>query len=100
MITTVHWSEEAKTDYASNILYLLEKWTPKDVQEFVDKADNIIEIITSMPEAFPVSGYMDTRKALVCKQISLYYTINKSKINLVRFWNNMQNPENLVNEHF
>jgi plasmid stabilization system protein ParE len=94
MINTIHWSNEAEADYADNIVYLLENWATKDALEFINNTADIVEIISSLPEAFPLSDYKDVRKAVVCKQISLFYTINKSEITLVRFWNNKQNPEN------
>ena len=89
------WSDDAEEDYANNIEYLLAEWTVNDAQEFVDNADNVIRIITEMPKSFPPSDYKKVRKALICKQISLLYQIKKSEIILLRFWNNLQDPEKL-----
>lgn len=92
---TISWSTEAIADYASNVDYLLTDWSFKDAEEFVNNAGEIINLISQMPEAFPISDYKNVRKAVVCKQISLLYVAAESEIILLRFWNNRQNPEEL-----
>jgi len=96
MRLTISWSSEAIDDYADNIDYLLKEWSFKDAEEFVDNATEIIHIISLMPETFPMSDYKNIRKAVVCKQISLLYITNESEVILLRFWNNSQNPKDLL----
>lgn len=86
------WSDEAVSDYSSNIDYLLDKWSLKEAQEFVDNAAQVINILEKHPEAFPLSDYKKVRKALICKQISLLYKIQKIDVILLRFWDNRQKP--------
>ena len=43
----IHWSDKAETDYAANIVYLLENWTTKDALEFIENTADIIKIISS-----------------------------------------------------
>jgi plasmid stabilization system protein ParE len=88
------WSKEAVSDYSSNIDYLIENWPLKEVQEFIEKSSQVINIISKMPEVFPVSEYKKVRKALICKQINLLYQVHKSDIVLLRFWDNRQKPVN------
>lgn len=92
---TISWSPEAIDDYTTNIDYLLKEWSYTEAEEFVDNTTEIIYIIALMPEIFPVSDYKNIRKAVVCKQISLFYMANKSEVILLRFWNNTQNLKNL-----
>ncbi len=55
----------------------------------------MLNTISKMPELFPLSDYRDIRKCVVRKQISIIYTVKDDKIELVRVWNNKQNPKKL-----
>jgi len=82
-------------DYHSNIDFLLERWTTHIAQEFVEQVEGILELIAIFPETYPLSNYRDVRKAVIRKQISLFYKIDGEDILLLRFWNNYQNPKKL-----
>jgi len=89
------WSADAVDDYEQNIDYLLDEWGVKETQEFIDEVKEILETISKMPELFPMSDYRNIRKCVVRKQISILYTINDDRIELVRIWNNRQDSEKL-----
>ena len=90
------WSEDAVNDYHNTIEYLLSKWTEKSAISFIEEVDSILELIQILPEIFPeFSDFPDVRRAVIRKQISLFYKIDKDTIYLVRFWNNYQNPDSL-----
>ncbi len=89
------WSADAVSDYEQNIDYLLDKWGVKETQQFIDEVTDILDTISKMPELFPLSDYRNIRKCVVRKQVSILYTVNDDKIELVRIWNNKQNPQNL-----
>ncbi|MBI2270580.1 MAG: type II toxin-antitoxin system RelE/ParE family toxin [Bacteroidetes bacterium] len=89
------WSDNAKSDYDENILFLLNKWGLKEAKEFVDEVDFVLDNLPHMAEMFPLSDYKEIRKGLICKQISLLYRVQSDRIELLRFWNNYQNPEKL-----
>jgi plasmid stabilization system protein ParE len=89
------WSADAVSDYEQNIEYLLEKWSIKETQQFIDEVAEILDTISKMPELFPLSDYRNIRKCVVRKQISILYTVNDDTIELVRVWNNKQNPKKL-----
>jgi plasmid stabilization system protein ParE len=93
MPNKIIWTEEAEDDYSSNIDYLMEKWSVSDAREFINNTETVIRIIKNMPEAFPVTDYKKARRALVCRQINLFYRVYKSEIVLLRFWDNRQNPK-------
>ena len=45
---------------------------------------------------FPASKQRkDVRKAVITKHLSVYYRFNKTAIQLLHFWDNRQNPDNL-----
>ncbi len=93
----VFWSNQAELDYLNNIDYLLDKWSKKDARNFVEKVENSIESIKSTPltyEMYDKKDFPNVRFIRVTKQITLYYTFHNQRIELLRFWNNYQNPQN------
>jgi len=89
------WSDEAKSDYDNNICFLLEKWSITEAQEFVDEVSVILKNLPTMPGMFSSFRYKNIHKGIVCKQISLLYRVFPDRIELLRFWNNYQNPDKL-----
>ena len=89
------WSADAVADYEHNINYLLEAWGTKETQQFIDEVSEMLSTISKMPELFPLSDYRNVRKCVVRKQISILYRVSDKQIELVRIWNNKQNPEKL-----
>lgn len=90
------WSANAVSDYEQNIDYLLSEWGIKATQEFINEINSALKKISKMPEMFPMSNYRNVRKCVIRKQITIFYKINsEGKIEIVRVWNNKQNPEKL-----
>jgi hypothetical protein len=91
---TVSWSELAKLDYWNNIEYLEREWTLKEVYNFVDKVDELIDLLSNENVSFKSTNYRNTFQVPVLKQITLYYRFEENTIQLLRFWNNYQDLEN------
>jgi plasmid stabilization system protein ParE len=89
------WSDDALIDYNQNIDYLLKEWSERVALEFVEDVETTIELIKDFPELYPLTEYLGVRKALVRKQITLFYRIKDNEIHLIRFWNNYQDPKRL-----
>lgn len=92
---TISWSELAKIDYWENIEYLDKEWTIKDVHNFIDKVDEIINLLSKQNLTFKPTNYKDTYQVPVVKQITLFYRFENNNVELLRFWNNYKNPDNL-----
>jgi len=61
--------------------YLLEKWSEKIKDEFIQKLNHNIEIIRVQPEIFPESKKgKKLRRCVITKQTTVYYRFN-SKLN-------------------
>jgi plasmid stabilization system protein ParE len=88
----VVWSADAVNDYHQNIEYLLEEWPVMSAANFIEEVDAVIELIKKWPEIYPESDYKGIRRAVVRKQITLFYKLDNTTIYLVRFWNTFQNP--------
>lgn len=89
------WSEEAYQDYSDNIEYLLAEWGVSAAQEFSDNVASILNSLPSYPYLFPATNYKRIRKGTVCKQISILYRVYSDRIEILRFWNNYQDPKRL-----
>lgn len=87
---TVEWSEPAEIDYWKNIQYLENEWTIKEVYNFMDKTDELIDLLEKGNVTFKPTDYKNTFQVPVVKQITLYYSVTDSKVELLRFWNNYQ----------
>ena len=92
----VHWHKLARSDYYQNIDYLLGKWSEKEAQEFIDEVDDIGYILKQGKVEFQCTDVEDVKRCVNCKQISLSYkVIDEHHVELLRFWNNYQDPESL-----
>lgn len=86
------WSDDAKLDYEENIEYLLSEWTEESAINFIEEVETILELIVNNPKLYPKSDYKSIRRAVIRKQITLFYQEKKSSIYLVRFWNTYKDP--------
>jgi plasmid stabilization system protein ParE len=59
----VIWSPEAANDYGQNIDYLLESWSSKEAQVFIDEVTGIISLLQNHNVEFRLIGYKDVRSA-------------------------------------
>lgn len=51
------WSEPAKIDYWSNIDYLEREWTLKEVYNFIDKVDELINLLAKENLVFKSTNF-------------------------------------------
>ena len=62
----------------------------QEVHNFMDKVDEPIDLWTKNNVTFKPTLYKNTFQVTVLKQITLYYSLENNKIELMRFWNNYQ----------
>lgn len=98
MAYNIIWSDEAIKTFDSNIIFLEREWNKNVVKKFVVNVFNTIETIQLNPLLY--KQFYKTkriRSAIITKQITLFYRINKSKkvIELITFWNNHKDPKKL-----
>ena len=90
----VIWSDSAIADVSDNIDYLEIVFSDKEVSLFLNNIDNVLNILRLGNIIFISSGYIDVYKVPIVSQITLFYKIQNDTVFLLRFWNNLQNPEN------
>ncbi len=86
----ISWSKIAKIDYWNNIEYLEREWTLNEVYNFMDKVDELIDLLAKSNVSFKSTSYKNIYQVPVLKQITLYYKYENDQIELLRFWNNYQ----------
>ena len=92
----VLWNNQAKLDYFENIDFLLQKWSEKEVQKFIDHVQEIEFLLKQGNIDFQKTDFKGVNRCVVMEQISLFYRITDDKnIELLRFWNNAQNQRRL-----
>lgn len=86
----------ATKSFQQNINYLKENWTIKEVKHFIKKTDSIISLLKVSPKTFQKWEHNSSiRKVLVVKQVTLFYRIKETKVDILLFWNNYKNPDYL-----
>jgi hypothetical protein len=66
------------------------------VNAFIDKTNEVLDLLVNENLDFMVTRYKNTFQVPVVKQITVYYFVNQdNNIELLRFWNNYQNPNKL-----
>lgn len=87
----VRWNPLARQDYFENIDYLLEKWSEKEAQQFIDEVNHIEFILRQGNFDFQDTDFEGVKRYVLRKQISLFYRIENNDVEFLRFWNNYKN---------
>lgn len=87
------WSPKAQKEYSKIIDYLLIEWNLTEVQKFIEQVEEISSILEKGNVDFKKTRFKNIRVAVISKQISVYYrNHSKSKVEIIRIWDNRQNP--------
>lgn len=91
------WTKQAEDSFNKILDYLLERWTLKEANNFIDIVEHTIYQISKNPNLFKLSIFdSESREALITKQTSIFYRLlNSNKIEIEYFWNNYRNPNDL-----
>ena len=90
------WTNSAIKTAEDVVNYLRKEWTNKEVDNFLNKTDNIIATIESNPKLFIASTKRpNVHLALIYRRTFLVYKIypQKRHIVLLLFWGPKQNPK-------
>lgn len=93
---TIRWNKLARLDYYENINYLLENWSEKEAQNFIDQVSEIETILSMGNVEFESTDRAQIKRCVINKQVSLFYrVIDEKNVELLRFWNNYQHLSGL-----
>lgn len=89
----VIWAPQAKQDFWNNIDYLEAEWSEKIALSFIEKVNTTIDLLKNGNVLFLKTNYKNVYKIVITKHISLYYRIENTNLELLRFWNTFQDTE-------
>jgi len=96
MSRSIIWSPFAESDLDEILEYLIANWSNQVVHDYVDLVDRFIGQIGNQPMMYPIiNKKLKVRKCVLTKQNSLYYRENKERIEILRIYDNRQNPKKL-----
>lgn len=83
------WTPIAREDYALILGFIESNFGSDTALIFLEKTEKVLDRILEFPSIYPVSSKRkNVRKAVITKQISLFYTINKQEIWVLEFIDN------------
>ena len=89
----VEWTPNAKIELSQNLDYINERWTDRELKNFVSLLEKNISTIVLFPHIFPASSQnSNVRRCVVSKQTSLYYKVEEDRIIILSLFSNKQNP--------
>lgn len=97
MVYKIITSSLGKATFHQNIDYLKREWSGNEIKIFIEKTDAVIEILKRDPFVFPKWEHdPEIRRVPIVKQVTLFYSIEKTHVAIHLFWNNYKNPDKLL----
>ncbi|MCB1190264.1 MAG: type II toxin-antitoxin system RelE/ParE family toxin [Leptospiraceae bacterium] len=95
----IKWTDTARQDYYEILEYLKENFGMNISERFSQKVEQELLLISEMPKMFPVSQlFQGLRRAVVVRQVSMYYLEIKNEVIIIRLYDNRRSPEDISNE--
>jgi plasmid stabilization system protein ParE len=83
------YSDRSHVDIRTIRNYLLYKFTQREVDKFYSMLSNFEKLVTVFPDLFPViTSNKKIHRAVLSKQLSVFYNYSKSTISIVAILNN------------
>ena len=97
MIYKIEWTFRAEISFFEEAQFILQKWNIYEVNKFESLVENELKRLSIHPMIgnFKVDNIYSLS---ISEQTTLFYKINKdlSLIELLLFWNNLRNPNDLI----
>ncbi len=92
----VIWSPQSESDLLQILDYIQKNWEGEVAIKFIDIIDEIINQISINPKQYPlIQKRKKIRKCVITKHNSLYYRDRKESIDILRIYDNRQDPHKL-----
>ena len=90
------WSPKSEEDFENILDYLSKEWDDVVTSKFIDLIDILLIQISINPRQFPlIHKSLNIRKCVISKHNTLYYRNRRNHIELLRIYDNRQDPESL-----
>ena len=91
----IFWAPKARITYFEILDYLDHHWGQKVVLEFIQRTEDILDLLSTYPKLFQYSPERKIYRCVLTKQIVLFYRIKQEQVELLLFWDARQKPEKL-----
>ena len=99
MVFEIIWTFKALESFENNIRYLEKEWTQKEIRSFISTVEEKLHILSHHPNLGSARNKSNKsiRLTVLHKKVSLIYRVKtrKKQVELLRFWNTMQDPTKL-----
>jgi hypothetical protein len=91
------WQLNSEITYSDEIDYIYFKWNHKEVEKFQELVIENLNRLSINPFLGKYDSNLKIYFFVISKQTTLYYSINQNEniVNLLVFWNNQKNSEEL-----
>lgn len=89
------WSPRAAAEFIEILEVIELNFGAEIAADCVLLVESITEKIALFPEMFPAFGPPNIRKAVVHKHLTLFYRFHRGQIDILKVWDNRQNPDEL-----
>jgi len=90
------WSPRSEQDFENILEYLVNNWDGSVALKFIDLVDILLVQVSINPRQFPlVHKKLNVRKCVISKHNTLYYRNRRNYIELLRIYDNRQDPNSL-----
>jgi plasmid stabilization system protein ParE len=95
MSYTIRWSPTARISYLNILEYLEKEWSLSEVASFVRRINVVLDFLRVNLKIYPNSDLKKIRRAVVTKQVRLFFEINGEFVDVLLLWDTRQNPSEL-----
>jgi hypothetical protein len=89
----IYWTREADVSYLETMIFILEKWTIKEAENFELLTEELLDNLSSNLKLCPEIGKLKVRRCTISYQTSLIYRITGKSIELISFVDNRSNNQ-------
>lgn len=95
MTFLVKLTDEAKQNYTQIKYYLTQEFGENVVRDFAQRLEHCFSLIGKNPHLFPIfDEKLDIRRAVLSKEVSIYYIIKESEVHILSIFDNRKAPRN------
>jgi len=92
---SIFWSPKAKSEFADILAFLEDQFGFDIAADCVLLVEAMLDKIAVFPEMYHAYGQYNIRKAVVQKNLSIFYRFHRGQIDVLKVWDNRQNPDEL-----
>lgn len=94
MALEIIWTKKSTRDFNAIQIYLLNTWGESSVKKFSKKIFNFLILLSEYPFVGTLENkHLNIRGFVVVKQATLFYQVRDTKIILLGFYDNRQDPK-------